>query len=429
MYRIIPPEQPVDVSVSLPLSKSESARALVIDTLSGAAFTDPVAKCDDTRLLRHGLPVRAGYMDIGAAGTAMRFLTAVYAATEGTDVELDGSRRMRERPIGPLVDALRALGADIEYTGEEGFPPLHIRGRLLKAAPLTIDASVSSQFVSALMLIAPALGGAPGLDITLTGEAVSTAYLRLTAAMMAQRGVEVEIHPYSIHISAGKYNREATTVGADWSAASYWYEITALSAGWSILPGLELPSKQGDSAMAAIGARLGVDTAHPDPEDYPDAPADTIQLCASPEQYSRLDYDASDTPDLVQTLAMTAAMLGIPFRLTGISTLRNKETDRIEALVKEARKLGFVFEADGTRALSWEGARVPITQLPVIETYNDHRMAMAFAPCALFFAGLCVRDPQVVTKSYPDYWNHLAKAGFVIQEIPDDADPATYMPE
>lgn len=430
MYRIIPPQDLIDTCISLPLSKSESARSLLMDALAGIPSDYPVAVCDDTDALRRGLAVTEGSVDIGAAGTAMRFLTAWYAVTEGTDIILDGSERMRHRPIAPLVDALRSLGADIEYAGAEGYAPLHIRGHRLRGGKVAIDSSVSSQFISALMMAGATMEG--GLEIELDGEPVSMSYVRLTATMMTARGADVTVVPAamtpgSIAVRPCQYRPAPKgCVGADWSAASYWYEVTALSAGWVALPGLSLDSPQGDRAMAAVGERLGVITSPADPEDYPDLPEGTLQLSASPDGFSRLDIDATDIPDLVPTLVVTAAMLGMPFHITGVSTLRNKETDRISALIAECLKFGLIIEDRGNAAIVWDGARVPITSIPVIDTYDDHRMAMAFAPASLIIPGTCIRDAHVVAKSYPAFWDDLRHAGFIVQQIPDDADPATY---
>lgn len=428
MYRILPPEEMIDATVSLPLSKSESARTLIMDAVAGLPLTERVADCDDTRALSAALntPLDCGAVDInvGAAGTAMRFLTAYFAATPGCQVRLDGTERMRRRPLAPLVEALRALGADIVCEGEEGHAPLLIKGKRLQGGRIGMDASVSSQFISALMMIAPAMPD--GLEIGLEGEPVSTAYVRMTRMMMEARGIEADMEPGRIIIKAGRYDAApADVVTADWSAASYWYVITALSSGWVALPGLRLPSAQGDSVMTTLGERIGVVTDTADPDDYPDLPDGTLQLMPSPEQFSRLDFDATDCPDLVQTLAVAAMMLGMPFHISGISTLRGKETDRVAALTKEALKFGCIFEEDRD-ALVWDGKRVPVTRLPVIDTYDDHRMAMAFAPAAIFLPGVTIRNPEVVSKSYPGFWDDLVKAGFTIHNIPDDADPATY---
>lgn len=404
-YRIFPPEEMLEATVELPLSKSVSARALVIDAIAGCGTAVAVADCDDTRVLAESLKRLHGDVNVGPAGTAMRFLTAYYAATDGADVTLDGNERMRRRPIGALVDSLRKLGADIEYGGEEGFPPLRIRGRRLKGGSLEIDASVSSQFTSALLMVAPTMEEA--LHLTMVNEVTSLPYLKMTAEMMRRRGAEVEIEGVRAHAFPGKYNARQVTVERDWSSASYWYEIAALTAGWVTLPGLTLPSLQGDSAMRVYGAKLGVVTNIED---------GAAELSASPEQFSRFDQDMCDTPDLVQTVAVTAAMLGVPFRLSGVQTLRNKETDRLEALRREALKLGLVFEIENDNVISWEGRRNPIFAVPEFDTYGDHRMAMALAPVSVFLPGIVVRDVEVVSKSYPDFWEDLRGAGFIITD-------------
>lgn len=424
MFRLLPPSEMIDTAITLPLSKSESARTLIMDALGGHPLTDAVAECDDTSALRAALTSADTDLNIGASGTAMRYLVAYFAATPGRSVRLDGSERMRQRPLAPLVDALRVLGADIEYAGEQGHAPVLINGRRLQGGTVTVDATVSSQFISALMMIAPTMAG--GLTVKFDGIPVSTAYLRMTALMMEARGIDVDITPDGVVVKAGVYTpAPADAVSGDWTAASYWYTVSALSSGWIALPGLALPSVQGDSVMTEIGERLGVVTGTADPDDYPDLADGTLQLMPSPEVFSRLDIDATDCPDLVQTLVVAAIMLGMPFHIAGVSTLHDKETDRVQALINECLKFGCMLEEE-RGALVWDGRRMPITALPVVDTYDDHRMAMAFAPAAIFIPGLTVRDPGVVTKSYPRFWDDLAKAGFVIQDIPDDADPATY---
>ena len=441
IYRLTPPEDIISTAVDLPLSKSESARALVIDAVAGTATTAEVANCDDTAAIAAGLAQHDGYVYIGAAGTAMRFLTAFYAATPGCDVVLDGTERMRQRPIGALVDALRAIGADIVYAGQEGFPPLHIRGKRLSGGTVTLRADISSQFVSALMMVAPLM--AEPLTVRFDGEPVSAAYIRLPADMMRRRGVDVQLTPMAVEVPKGEYNSEQLKISADWSAASYWYEITAISSAWVTLPGLTYPSMQGDSAMAKIGYQIGVSTGLPaanpfddteDEDEDDDTPfqdpavfnpealrgAEALMLSPSPEMYGRLDLDMSDTPDLVPAMAVTAGLLGIPFTFTGVSTLRTKETDRIAAIAAVALKLGMVFDTDTADSLSWDGRRMPITVMPRIRTYDDHRMAMAFAPAALLIPGLMIEDPEVVSKSYPDFWRHLADAGFTIEQAEEE---------
>ena len=416
-YIITPPDEMLECTVELPLSKSLSARQLIIDAVSGLTSDAELAQCDDTDILRAALGRNSGTVDVGAAGTAMRFLTAYYAATPGTDVVLDGCERMRKRPIALLVDALRLLGADIEYAGEEGFAPLHIRGRRLAGGTVEIDASVSSQFVSALMMVGPTME-AP-LHIVLRNNIASAPYIKMTAGMMERRGADVEIAGQTVIVSPGKYTCAGGAIERDWSAASYWYAIAAISAGWVTLPGLEEHSMQGDAAMRAFGERIGVLTAFDD-EDAPDAAV----LSASPEQHSRLTIDMTATPDLVPALAVASFTLGIPFHFTGVATLRDKECDRIAALTAEALKLGGIFESENVDTLSWDGRRCPVGERPMIDTYGDHRMAMAFAPVSIFVPGIVIRDAEVVSKSYPRFWEQLAEAGFTVAEFTGEEVPA-----
>lgn len=402
--QIFPPDGFVEASVDLPFSKSMSARALIINKIGGFDPHIELSDSDDTTALREGLAKTMGTVNIGAAGTAMRFLTAYYAATPGCEVVLDGSERMRERPVGILVDALRALGANIEYVDKEGFPPIAISGRRLTGGEIKLNPGVSSQFISALMMIAPLMSSP--LSLVLDGEPTSWPYIKMTAGMMTASGVEPEFLPGGIIIPNTPYTIAVEKVERDWSAASYWYSIAAMSAGCVTLNDMSAQSQQGDRYMTVYGDKLGVMTE--DSEDVDGA----LELAASPEQHSRINADMSDTPDLVQTVAVAAGVLGIPFRFTGVHTLRNKETDRLEALKNEALKLGLIFETEGDDILQWDGRRVQITEIPRISTYNDHRMAMAFAPVAVFIPGLVIENCDVVSKSYPDFWEHLEQAGF-----------------
>ncbi len=406
-YAIYPPEEILQTTVKLPLSKSISARILVINALTPGRPTLPeLADCDDTRALQKALAENNGLVNIGPAGTAMRFATAYFAATPGCEVSLDGNDRMRQRPIGILVDALRQLGADIEYMGDEGFPPLRIVGRQLTGGEISVDASVSSQFLSALAMIAPTMQ--KPLTVALQNSPASLPYLSMTVKLLQKSGIDASLEGMTLNVQPGTPQAIADfSVEPDWSAASYWYAIAALTAGWVSIPGLRPDSLQGDARSRNYGERIGVVTEF-DSEDIIGA-----ELSASPEIFSRLDDDMQATPDIVPTFAVAAAMLGIPFRFTGIHTLRNKETDRIAALIAEADKLGFVFEADSD-TLSWEGKRHPIVERPVIDTYGDHRIAMAFAPCAIYLPGIIIRDIEVVAKSYPSFWNDLQDAGFVL---------------
>ncbi len=392
----------LEANVALPLSKSISNRALIINALTaGAKPLAEVAKCDDTDVMLAALSSDGDSINIGAAGTAMRFLTAHFATQQGRSVTLDGSERMRQRPITALVDALRQCGADIEYAGEEGFPPLRITGKQLQGGEISLPASISSQYISALLMTAPAM--ADGLTLTLEGEIISRPYIMMTLSMMRQWGVESEFDGNVITIKQQQYKPTDFKVEADWSAASYWYELAALSSGDVTLQGLEEQSLQGDSAIASMFEGLGIISEFTD---------DGLSLEPSPDFSPRLNLDLSDNPDVAQTIVVTAYLLGIPFRITGLSTLKIKETDRLEALKKEMFKLGAVLEIEQNSVLSWDGERHQVYEMPVIDTYNDHRMAMAFAPVALFVPGIFINNIEVVSKSYPDYWKHLQDAGF-----------------
>lgn len=413
-YRIFPPDGILETSVALPPSKSINTRAIVMGAIAGEK-TAPIA-CADTETLAQilGAGSLTGTIDVGPAGTAMRFLCALAAASEGADCTLTGSPRMLERPIGPLVDALRSLGADISYESREGFPPLHIRGKRLTGGTLAVDASLSSQFISALMMTAPLM--AEPLVIELKGIVGSLPYIKMTAEMMRRRGVPVELEPLTISVGNKPYRSAGTDDSEpDWSAAAFWYEIAALSAGWVTLTGLRRDSIQGDSGEAALFEKLGVLTEFTE---------DGAELSATPELFNSLDADMSGMPDAVPALAVTACMVGVPFRFSGVGSLHHKECDRIEAIIAELAKLGFVLETEayGT-TLVWDGRRRPVHELPVFDTYGDHRMAMALAPTAIFVPGIVVRGAETVEKSYPEYWENLREAGFTL------LDPAEPLPE
>lgn len=430
-YRILPPEDMMMATVELPLSKSISNRMLIINALTpGADAPSDIADCDDTNLLAKALSDVAGAtgeitVDTGAAGTATRFITAYLCTRRGVSAIVDGSERMRQRPMGILIDSLRALGADITCIDREGYLPLHINGRQLAGGTLSIDASVSSQFISALMMIAPVM--TDGLILELDGELLSKPYIDMTAELMRRSGAEVEFDaPFErIMIAATPYSRQGTSAAEpDWSAASYWYEAAALTAGFVTLPGLKLPSLQGDSACARLFEMLGITTA--DSEDV----AGAKEISPTPEQYSRFEVDLTDTPDLAQTLAVTAAMLVVPFHLRGLQSLRVKETDRLEALRAELDKFGIIVEVRGDSELVWNGARHPIFERPEIDTYDDHRMAMSFAPTAVLIPGIVIRNAEVVSKSYPGFWDDLAAAGFTITDADaDENDTDDFTPD
>lgn len=418
-YSVYPPEEIIeDAVVAMPLSKSVANRALVLAALSGQPVppvADAEGVCSDVAAVTRALAVTSGVVDIADAGTAMRFLTAYYAAVAGSDVTLTGTDRMKQRPVRPLVDALRACGADIEYAGEEGFPPLRIKGRELKGGTVTVDATLSSQFVSALLMVAPLM--TEGLTIVMEEEPVSVPYIKMTLAMMRRRGIESVAEPLRISVPHGSYRPEAIEMEGDWSAAAFWYEITALSAGWFTLSGLSEDSLQGDARCRDYFERLGVVTVPSE------ATPGALDLQPSPEVYGRVDLDLSDTPDMAPALVVCCCMLGVPFRFVGLQGLGIKECDRLAALCAEMEKVGCIIERIRDFGLEWDGKRMPILTMPVFETYSDHRMAMALAPVAFFIPGIVVKGAECVRKSYPEYWDHLLSIGFTLK------DPETATPE
>ncbi|MCH5176111.1 MAG: 3-phosphoshikimate 1-carboxyvinyltransferase [Prevotellaceae bacterium] len=407
--------------VELPSSKSISNRVLVINALSGnGQMPNNVSDCDDTNVMikwltdRHsdtesGVPV----IDIGAAGTAMRFSSALLAVSEGAFV-ITGTERMKNRPISILVNALRELGAEVAYVEKEGFPPLRITGNPhIKGGEISLPGSVSSQYISALLMIAPIME--EGLRLVLTGDIISRPYIDMTLGLMRAYGAtaEWESDQRSIVVKHGRYEAMPYLVENDWSAASYWYEIVAFSRNEDVqivLPGLFAKSMQGDSHGAEVFAMLGVDTRFEDDG--------TVVLSRSGERVGFLEYNFLQMPDLAQTFVVTCCMLGVPFHFTGLQSLKIKETDRIEALKTELAKLGFIIESRNDSELMWNGTcqAIATEQLAevAIDTYEDHRMAMAFAPAALRLGSIRVNNPEVVSKSYPRYWSDLRSVGFQI---------------
>lgn len=398
--RILPPDEMLEATVELPLSKSMSVRAAAMDAM-GAAYDAPLAACDDVEAMRRVAAARGGVADAGDSGAALRFGLAILAATPGADVVLTGSPRLMQRPVGALVDALHRLGAQIEATGAG----LHVCGRHLAGGSVEVDASASSQFVSALLMAAPLMEN--GIALTIDWNQPSLPYIDMTLSMMRNRGIHAVREGVEICVVPGKYSApDAPDVERDWSAAAFWYEIAALSAGFITLPGLTDKSLQGDRAVADIFTRLGVVTTFTD---------EGAELCADPEMHARLDLDCSPTPDMVPALAFSAALLGMPFELSGVEALRHKECDRLEAITAQLSRIGVVAEIDrGT--LQWDGRRMPVMDLPVFDSCSDHRMAMAEAPVALFAPGIIVDGAECVAKSYPEFWNHLAAAGFSVEE-------------
>lgn len=446
IYHILPPSS-IRTSIQLPASKSISNRALIIHALGkGDCLPENLSDCDDTRVMVKALTEGGDTIDILAAGTAMRFLTAYFSITPGQRI-LTGTARMQQRPIQLLVDALRQLGADIAYTNREGFPPLRIRGKEpnncelknceqenceqennkqenyeLKnyeqevcekgkkeslCSELTLQGNVSSQYISALLMIGPMLPH--GLTLHLSGNIISRPYIDLTLQLMGEFGAKAEWTSEStITVHPQPYHSVPFTVESDWSAASYWYEMAALSEEAEIeLTGLFPNSYQGDSRGRELFSQLGVETAFT---------PHGVKLTKSGQRVERMEADLVDIPDLAQTFVVTCALLNIPFRFTGLQSLKIKETDRITALRNELRKLGYAIEEENDSVLYWNGERCEAEVSPLIATYEDHRMAMAFAPAALCCPSVRIAHPHVVSKSYPRYWDDLRQAGFRMEE-------------
>ena len=419
------PDGKIEGCITVPASKSISNRALLLQALCAeerSTITN-LADCDDTRALSAALrqtvtsPLEGGpgrglsepvTIDIDGAGTAMRFLTAYYACLPGCDVLLTGNERMQQRPIGPLTDALRSLGADITFEGTPGCPPLHIVGKALHANEVTIDGSISSQYVSALLMIAPVISS-EGFSLHLQGYIASRPYIDMTLALMRQYGVEADWSSAdTIVVQPGSYRHCNLTVEGDWSAASYWLAIQTVALfrhhDCEIrLEGLVHNSIQGDSACATL-------------------------LNPRSMMHGEITPDCAGTPDLIPTLAVAYCLAGRPFRIFGAESLRVKETDRVEALVNELATLGYRIEVKESEwrgheevTLIWNGersdARIDASLgAPLIHTYGDHRMAMAFAPASIVFKDMYINYPEVVTKSYPSFWDDLEQAGFKLNE-------------
>ena len=386
-------------AIQLPASKSISNRALILHSLAhGNILPRNLSDCDDTIVMTRALDGNPGHIDILAAGTAMRFLTAYLSVTPGTRI-ITGTQRMQQRPIRILVDALRELGARIEYVGNEGFPPLRITGTELTGSEISLAGNVSSQYISALLMIGAVLP--KGLRLHLTGDIISRPYINLTLQLMRDFGAQADwVSEDCITVSPGGYTDTPFTVESDWSAASYWYQMMAIegiknekikggdrsSAKESEdstkeeahtaeieLLGLFAHSYQGDSRGAEVFTRLGVHTEYTDRG---------VKLTRKGTPATRLDEDMVDIPDLIT----------------------------------ELRKLGYVVRSEQDSILLWDGERCPADADPVIATYEDHRMAMAFAPACLVLPQIRINEPQVVTKSYPAYWEDLQKAGFKVRQ-------------
>jgi len=397
----------INTSIQLPASKSISNRVLILNALTKSNYPiENLSDSDDTNVLLNALQSQSKDFNIGAAGTSMRFLTAYLSQLEGSWT-ITGTERMKNRPIRILVEALKELGAEIDYLEKEGFPPLKIQGRKLKGGSISLDGSVSSQYISALMMIAPHLE--EGLKLHLKGNIISKPYIQMTILLMESFGVKASWNEQTIHIQPQTYSPISYKVESDWSAASYWCEIMAFADENAQIElfGLEQKSTQGDANGAKLFNQLGVRSTFTEKG---------VKLEKQAISVSRLEYDFINEPDLAQTFVVTCCLLDIPFRFTGLQTLRIKETDRISALQAEMRKLGYIIKDEADSIMEWNGEKCDSEANPVISTYEDHRMAMAFAPACLKLKEIRVKEPHVVSKSYPNYWNDLLQAGFIITE-------------
>ena len=391
-------------SIKITGSKSESNRLLLLQALYPEIQIENLSNSDDSQLMQKAFESNAEVIDIHHAGTAMRFLTAYFSIQENKEVVLTGSKRMKERPIKILVEALQHLGADIAYLEYEGFPPIKIKGKKFKNHKVSLKANVSSQYISALLLIASKLEN--GLELTLEGEITSVPYINMTLSLLNDIGIETSFIDNVISVRPNVINLtpKILTVESDWSSASYFYSIVALSdLGTEItLSSYKEKSLQGDSALVEIYKSFGVKTNYE---------GHSIRLKKESQKVSQINFNLVESPDVAQTIAVTSFALGISCNLTGLHTLKIKETDRLVALKTEIEKLGGqVNITDDSLKLS---ASKAINENVKVTTYNDHRMAMAFAPLALK-TSLMIEDANVVSKSYPDFWNDLKHIGFEI---------------
>lgn len=388
-------------------SKSESNRSLLLSALYSGIEIQNLSNSDDAQVMEKGLRIKEGTVDIHHAGTAMRFLTGYFAALEGSDVVLTGSKRMTERPIRILVDALKELGADISYVKEAGYPPLRIKGKKLVRNKVSLPANVSSQYISSLLLIAPSLKN--GLELELVGKITSVPYIKMTLGLLSEIGVQSSFEGNLIKVETkSDVNPTTLVVESDWSSASYFYSIVALSkVGTEItLSAYKENSLQGDSVLQEVYNDFGVETSFGENQI-------TLKKITEVSQ-SKIQCDLANAPDIAQTIAVTCFGLGLSCHLVGLHTLKIKETDRLEALHAELTKLGAdISVTDKSLTLNTTNA---INMDVAIDTYNDHRMAMAFAPLAMR-TSIIINDAMVVTKSYPDFWSDLQKLQFQVKEL------------
>ncbi|NLJ07078.1 MAG: 3-phosphoshikimate 1-carboxyvinyltransferase [Sphingobacteriales bacterium] len=395
----------IEGKIILPSSKSISNRALVIRALSGQKFpVKNLSNAGDTQKLISILEnENEKIINTGNTGTIMRFMTAYYAIKEG-EWDLIGSERMKERPIKNLVDVLKGFGADIEYLGREGYPPLRIRGKQLKGGKCKVDATVSSQYISALLLIAPKLKN--GIEMELMGDPISFPFIKMTLKMLEFYGIKVSVKGKHIYIAPQEYKPANLTVESDWSSASYLYALTAMNDDVEIeLPGLHKDSWQGDSIVAKLMKPFGVETVYN---------KNSISIFRTKRKIKKFEYDFRANPDLAPTFAVICSALKIPFRFEGIHALRIKESDRVAALEEQLQKLNMKVSSTESSLIGEESHQISFFD-NVIKSYSDHRIVMSFVPALCLHRELMIEDPDVVEKSYPAFWNDLENLGIMFR--------------
>ena len=388
-------------------SKSESNRLLILQQLFPEISIDNLSDSDDSKHLQQALSTKASFIDIGHAGTAMRFLVGYFSSKQNSEVILTGSERMQQRPIGVLVEALRDLGADISYVENEGYPPVRIKGKAITKDKVQINGNVSSQYISSLILMGTHL--AKGVTIELMGEITSIPYIKMTLSLLNQLGISTYFEGNTIQVLPAKQlQKQTVVVESDCSSASYFYSVAAFSeVGSEIqLSAYKKESLQGDSCLAEIYTYFGVETVF-------DQNTITLKKVRTSDA-GPLTLDLKNAPDIAQTIAVTCFGLGVACHLTGLHTLKIKETDRLEALEAELKKLGAVI-AITNESLSLSTSEVMHENI-AIKTYNDHRMAMAFAPLA-FKVPIAILNAEVVSKSYQKFWKDMQQIGIQIKEL------------
>ena len=402
-----PANRLLESEIAITGSKSETNRLLLLQALFSNIRLGNLSNSDDAQVMAKGLKVSNGEVDIHHAGTAMRFLTSYFASQEGKEVILTGSERMQERPIKILVDALKSLGADIQYEKNEGYPPLKIKGKKLLKNKVSLPADISSQYISSLLLTAPSLDD--GIELDLVGKITSVPYIKMTLGLLKEAGISSSFRGNKITVEPKNSIEDKNfVVESDWSAASYFYSIIALAdvGGKVKLSAYKKNSLQGDSVLSEIYKKFGVETEFF--ENY---------IVLNKENHiseKSINLALENAPDIAQTIAVTCLGLGVGCHLPGLHTLPIKETDRLAAMKTELEKLGGVVKIS-KESLTLDACE-NISNDVAIETYNDHRMAMAFAPIALK-TNLLINDAEVVSKSYPDFWKDMKRIGIKVNEI------------